>query len=145
LQKELRQKSTHIKIATKTERKIDRHNICNKNSDKSTHIKIAVTEKNQYTQKLQQNLRENQKHIKIEKTATKSHTHTHKINYKSCDKPTHTETQKMRTTIPKHRNQMLCKFRKMNKPKVWLKKIHKKKKETQHAQMVTTQKPGNNK
>ncbi len=80
MQKELRQKSTHIKIATKTERKIDRHNICNKNSDKSTHIKIAVTEKNQYTQKLQQNLRENQKHIKIEKTATKSHTHTHTQN-----------------------------------------------------------------
>ncbi len=80
MQKELRQKSTHIKIATKTERKIDRHNICNKNSDKSTHIKIAVTEKNQYTQKLQQNLRENQKHIKIAKTATKSHTHTHTQN-----------------------------------------------------------------
>jgi hypothetical protein len=97
LQKELRQKSTHIKIVTKTETKIDRHKIYNKNSDKSTHIKIAVIEKNQYTQKLQQKLRENKKHIKITKTATKSHTHTqtHKINYKSCDKPTHTETQKM--------------------------------------------------
>jgi len=72
LQQKLRQKSTHIKIAkrtetkvnthknaTKTETKIDRHKICNKNSDKSTHIKIAITEKNQYTQKLQQKLREN--------------------------------------------------------------------------------------
>jgi hypothetical protein len=97
LQKELKQKSTHIKIATKTETKIDRHKICNKNSDKSTHIKIAITEKNQYTKKLQQKLRENKKHIKIAKTTTKSHTHTqtHKINYKSYDKPTHTETQKM--------------------------------------------------
>jgi hypothetical protein len=73
LQKELRQKSTHIKIETK----IDRHKIRNKNSDKSTHIKIVVTEKNQYTQKLQQKLRENKKHIKIAKIATKSHTHTH--------------------------------------------------------------------
>jgi len=45
LQKELRQKPTHIKIATKTDTKIDRHKICNKNSDKSTHIKIAITEK----------------------------------------------------------------------------------------------------
>jgi len=45
LQKELRQKSTHIKIATKTETKIDRHKICNKNLDISTHIKIAITEK----------------------------------------------------------------------------------------------------
>ncbi len=135
MQTELRQKSTHIKIVTKIETKIDRHKICNKNSDKSTHIKIAVTEKKQYTQKLQQKLRENKKHIKIAKNATKSYTHTqtHKINYKSCDKPTHTETQKMWTTIPKHRNQMLCKFRKMNKPKGWLKKIYKKKKETQHA------------
>jgi hypothetical protein len=78
LQKEPRQKSTHIKIATKTETKIDRHKICNKNLDKSTHIKIALTEKNQYTQKLQQKLRENKKHIKIAKTATKSHTHTQK-------------------------------------------------------------------
>jgi predicted house-cleaning noncanonical NTP pyrophosphatase (MazG superfamily) len=77
LQKELRQKSTHIKIATKTETKIDRHEICNKNSDKSTHIKIAVTEKNQYTQKLQQKLRENKK--------------THK-NCKNCNKITHTHT-----------------------------------------------------
>ncbi len=97
MQTELRQKSTHIKIVTKIETKIDRHKICNKNSDKSTHIKIAVTEKKQYTQKLQQKLRENKKHIKIAKNATKSYTHTqtHKINYKSCDKPTHTETQKM--------------------------------------------------
>ncbi len=70
MQKKLRQKSTHIKIATKTETKIDKHKICNKNSDKSTHIKIAVTEKNQYTKKLQQKLRENKKHIKFAKTAT---------------------------------------------------------------------------
>jgi len=77
LQKELRQKSTHIKIVTKTETKIDKHKICKKNSNKSTHIKIAVTEKNQYTQKLQQKLKENKKHIKIAKTTTKSHTHTH--------------------------------------------------------------------
>jgi len=77
LQQKLRQKSTHIKIATKTETKIDRHKICNKNSDKSTHMKIAVTEKNKYTKNLQQKLRENEKHIKIAKTATKSHTHTH--------------------------------------------------------------------
>jgi len=76
LQKELRQKSTHIKIATKTETKIDRHKICNKNSDKSTHIKIVVTQKKQYTKKLQQKLRGNKKHIKFAKTATKSHTHT---------------------------------------------------------------------
>ncbi len=73
-----------------------------------------------------------------------THTQTHKINYKSCDKPTHTETQKMWTTIPKHRNQMLYKFKKMNKLKGWLKKIYIKKKETQHAHMVTTQKPSNN-
>jgi hypothetical protein len=52
LQKEFRQKLTHIKIATKTETKIDKHKICNKKSDKSTHVKIAVTEKNHYTQKL---------------------------------------------------------------------------------------------
>jgi hypothetical protein len=77
LQKELRQKSTHIKIATKTKTKIDRHKIYNKKSNKSTHIKIVVIEKNQYTQKLPQKLRENQKHIKIAKTTTKSHTHTH--------------------------------------------------------------------
>ncbi len=76
MQKELRQKSTHIKIATKTETKIDRHKICNKNSDKSTHIKIAVTEKNQYTKKLQQKLRENQKHINLQKLQ-QNHTHTH--------------------------------------------------------------------
>jgi len=75
LQTELRQKSTHIKITTKIETKIDKHKICNKNSDKSTHIKIAITEKKQYTQKLQQKLKENKKHIKITKTATKSHTH----------------------------------------------------------------------
>jgi len=95
LQKEPRQKSTHIKIATKTETKIDRHKICNKNSDKSTHIKIAVTEKNQYTQKLQQKLRENQKHIKITKIATKIErkSKTHK-NCKNCNKITHTHTQK---------------------------------------------------
>jgi len=94
LQKELRQKSTHIKIVTKTETKINRHKICNKNSDKSTQIKIVVTEKNQYTQKLQQKLRENKKHMKIA-TNSNTHTQTHKINYKSCDKPTHTKTQKM--------------------------------------------------
>jgi len=75
LQTELRQKSTHIKIATKTETKIDRHKICNKNSDKSTHIKITVTEKKQYTQKLQQKLRENQKHIKLQKLQ-QNHTNT---------------------------------------------------------------------
>jgi hypothetical protein len=94
----------------------------------NTHKKIAITEKNQYTQKLQQILRQNQKHIKIAKTAQNhTHTHTHKITKaetnqhtkiakKTATKSTHTETQK-RTTIPKHRNQMLCKFRKMNKQK----------------------------
>jgi hypothetical protein len=81
-------KGQHIKIATKTETKIDRHKICNKNSDKSTHIKIAITEKNQYTKNLQQKLRENKKHIKFAKTATKSHTHTHthKITWLRLDR-----------------------------------------------------------
>jgi hypothetical protein len=74
---------------------------------------------------LQQILRQNQKHIKIAKTATKSHTHTklQKLRQtntqklqETATKSTHPETQK-RTTIPKHRNQLLCKFRKINKQK----------------------------
>jgi len=78
LQKELRQKSTHIKIATKTETKIDKHKICNKNSDKSTHIKIAVTEKKSIYSKIT---------TKIERKST-----THK-NCKNCNKITHTHTK----------------------------------------------------
>jgi len=42
-------------------------------------MKIAVTEKNQYTKKLQQKLRENEKHIKI--ALQQNHTHTHTQNH----------------------------------------------------------------
>jgi hypothetical protein len=72
LQKEPRQKSTHIKIATKTETKIDRHKICNKNLDKSTHIKKSIYSKIA---------------TKIER---KSKTHK---NCKNCNKITHTHTK----------------------------------------------------
>jgi uncharacterized membrane protein YqiK len=66
-----------------------------------THIKIAITEKNQYTHKLQQKLRQNQKYIKIAKTATKSYTHKitkaetnqHTQKHKSEQQSQNTETK----------------------------------------------------
>ncbi len=97
-----------------TETKIDRHKICNKNSDKSTHIKIAVTEKKQYTQKLQQKLRENKKHIKIAKTQ-QNHTHTHK--HTKCEQQSQNTEIKCSVNSEKWTNQKggLKKFIKQKK------------------------------